>query len=85
MRLVRKLTRWSDSWLRSLDRWIRELVERMREKGDRALVHGPRGRPSPHRIAYKVQQRAVEIVTRDYADFGRRWLASTWSGITESG
>ena len=56
--------------LKVTDSWIRELVERMRDHGDRAIVHGLRGRPSPHRIAQKVQQRAVEIVTREYADFG---------------
>jgi hypothetical protein len=52
------------------DRWIRELLGRIGEDGDRAVIHRGRDRPSPRRIAEKVQKRAVEIVAREYADFG---------------
>ena len=37
------------------DRWIRTLLGRVREKGDRAVIHGLRGRPSRRRIPEKVQ------------------------------
>ena len=56
--------------LKVTDRWIRKLSERVGRRGDRAIVHGLRGRPSPRRIGRKVQQKAVEIVRREYADFG---------------
>lgn len=56
--------------LKVTDRWIRGLLGRIREKGDRAVVHGLRGRPSRRRVAEKVEKRAVEIVSREYADFG---------------
>lgn len=56
--------------LKLSDRWIRELVERIKDKGDRALIHGSRGRPSPHKIGAKEEKRAMEIVAREYADFG---------------
>lgn len=52
------------------DRWIRTLLKRVGKQGDRAIVHGLRGRPSRRRIGRKVQQKAVEIVKREYADFG---------------
>ena len=52
------------------DRWIRELVGRMKEQRDRAVVHGLRGRASPHRIGEETEKRALEIVGREYVDFG---------------
>lgn len=56
--------------LKVTDRWIRELLARVRKNKDRAVVHGLRGRPSPHRISETVEKRAIEIVGREYADFG---------------
>lgn len=51
-------------------RWVRELAERIEAKGDRAIIHGLRGQPSPHRIAEKIEKQAVTIIEREYADFG---------------
>ena len=62
--------RQAGAQLRLSERWVRELLERMRERGDKAVVHGLRGQPSPHKIADKIQKRVIEIVTREYADFG---------------
>ena len=56
--------------LKLSDRWIRKLLLRMKERGDRAVVHGLRGRSSTRRISDKVEKRAVELVRREYADFG---------------
>jgi|HubBroStandDraft_1064217.scaffolds.fasta_scaffold71886_2 transposase len=56
--------------LKLTDRWIRKLLGRMKKQGDRAVVHGLRGRPSRRRIGEKVEKRAVELVRREYADFG---------------
>jgi hypothetical protein len=56
--------------LKLTDRWIRELVERIGEKGDKAVIHGLRGVGSKRKIAEKIEKRAMEIVGREYADFG---------------
>ena len=56
--------------LRRTDRWIRELVERISDKGDRAVIHGLRGAGSKRKIAEKIEKRAMEMVGREYADFG---------------
>jgi DNA-binding Lrp family transcriptional regulator len=56
--------------LKLSERWIRKLVRRIEKKGDRAVVHGLRGLVSTHRISEKVEKRAVELVGREYADFG---------------
>jgi transposase len=52
------------------ERWVRELVRRVRKQGDRAVIHGLRGRPSSRRISRKVQERAVELYRKEYSDFG---------------
>lgn len=51
-------------------RWIRELVGRIEAKGDRGIIHGLRGQPSPHKIAEKMEKKAITIIQREYADFG---------------
>jgi transposase len=52
------------------ERWVGEMVRRMRTRGDGAVVHGLRGRPSRRRIAGRVQQRAIQLYQREYGDFG---------------
>lgn len=52
------------------ERWVRELVRRVRKKGDRAVVHGLRGRPSKRRISGKKRARAVALYRKEYGDFG---------------
>src|SRR6516164_2647342 len=56
--------------LKRTTRWIRELIRRIEAEGDRAIMHGARGRPSTHRIAEKIEKRASMIIQREYADFG---------------
>src|SRR5215472_7932439 len=56
--------------LKRTTRWVRELVGRIEADGDRAIIHGWRGRPSTHRIAEKIEKRAVTIMQREYGDFG---------------
>jgi DNA-binding Lrp family transcriptional regulator len=43
------------------ERWVREMVERIRQRGDRAIVHGLRGKPSKRRFKAKARERAVRI------------------------
>src|SRR5215472_704523 len=56
--------------LKRTTRWIRELIGKIEAEGDRAIIHGARGRPSTHRIAEKIEKRAIMIIQREYADFG---------------
>ena len=56
--------------LRWTDRWIRKLVKRMAGSGDRAIIHHLRGRPSTHKIAEKIEKKAITIIQREYVDFG---------------
>ena len=52
------------------DRHVRRLLGRMRAEGDRAIVHGLRGRPSNRRASATHQQRILARVKKRYADFG---------------
>jgi DNA-binding Lrp family transcriptional regulator len=52
------------------ERWVRELMRRVRKRGDGAVVHGLRGRPSKRRIGAQVRQRAVKLYRSEYGDFG---------------
>lgn len=52
------------------ERWVREMVHRVRKRGDRAVVHGLRGKPSKRRLASKTRDRAVALYRKEYGDFG---------------
>jgi transposase len=52
------------------DRQVRRLLLRLREQGDRAVVHGLRGRPSNRKLAAPFEQKILARVRQRYADFG---------------
>lgn len=52
------------------ERWVREMVRRVRQRGDRAVIHGLRGKRSNHRTDQKVRERAVRLYRSEYGDFG---------------
>jgi hypothetical protein len=52
-------------------RQVRRLVAKMEESGDRAVVHGLRGRKSNRRIAEKLEKKCVrELSKPECRDFG---------------
>jgi transposase len=58
------------------DRWVRTLVKRMNQRGDVAVVHGLRGRPSNRKLPAKTQKQAMKILTQpDWHDFGPTFAA----------
>ncbi len=52
------------------ERWVRKLLHRMKLVGDRAVVHGLRGKPSNRRIPDPIRSRVIELLKTDYKDFG---------------
>src|SRR5258705_488787 len=53
------------------ERHVRRLLKRLKGKGDKALVHALRGRPSNRKLEEKTKQKAVEILGREvYHGFG---------------
>jgi len=56
--------------LKISDRHIRRLLLRLEEYGDRAVIHGLRGRASNRRLAERVELKIMRRVRQRYADFG---------------
>ena len=52
------------------ERWVRKLLARMRKEGDRAVIHRLRGRRSNRKISEPLRKKAVELVRKEYGDFG---------------
>jgi transposase len=53
------------------ERQVRRMLRALKMRGDRAVVHAGRGRPSNRKIADEVQGKAVEILSQDvYQGFG---------------
>jgi hypothetical protein len=46
------------------------MLLRIRERGDGALVHGLRGRPSNRKLAARLEQKILARLRQRYADFG---------------
>ena len=56
--------------LKVSDRQIRRLLFRFGEQGDRAVIHGLRGRASNRKFAARLEQKILSRVRQRYADFG---------------
>jgi transposase len=53
------------------ERHIRRLLKQLKGRGDKAVVHALRGRPSNRKLDEKTRQKALEILGRDvYRGFG---------------
>src|ERR1035438_10175419 len=52
------------------DRQIRRLLVGLQKRGDRAVMHGLRGRASNRRLAARFEQQILTRVRQRYADFG---------------
>src|SRR5215468_6763876 len=55
--------------LKVTDRQVRRLLLALEERGDGAVVHGLRGRPSNRKLDASFEQRILARVRRRYADF----------------
>jgi hypothetical protein len=49
---------------------VRRLLLRLQEQGDRAVIHGLRGRPSNRKFAVSFEQKVLARIRQRYADFG---------------
>lgn len=52
-------------------RHVKRMLKRFRKLGDKAVIHGLQGKPSPRRLAADKKQKALEILSDPiYRDFG---------------
>jgi hypothetical protein len=62
--------------LKMSERQVRRLIAELRRRGDRAILHGLRGRKSNRRIADKIRERALELLSHpECRDFGPTYAA----------
>jgi len=52
------------------DRHVRNLLQKIHKQGDKAIVHGNRGRVAPNKMPLKLEERIGRIIERKYPDFG---------------
>src|SRR5437016_14243706 len=64
--------------IRLCDRQVRRLWLRLREQGDRAMLHGLRGRPSNRKFAVTFEQKVGARLRPRHADFGTTLAADQW-------
>src|SRR3954447_7935436 len=52
-------------------RHVKRLLKALKKRGDKAVIHGLRGRPSPRRLPEATKQEAIRILSASvYAGFG---------------
>ena len=54
---------------------INRLCQKIKKKGDRAIIHGLRGRPSNHQLPAGLAEKAVSKIKEKYSDFGPGFAA----------
>src|SRR5947209_2605230 len=53
------------------ERQVRRLLRSLKERGDRAVMHAARGRPSNRKITDEKRKKAIEILSQEvYRGFG---------------
>jgi len=61
-------------------RWVRKLVGRLRQRGERAVLHGLRGRPSNRQVPPELAGRALALIRAHYQGFGPTRVAAELAG-----
>ena len=57
--------------LRLTERQVRRLLKRLKAEGDKAVIHGLRGRPSNRTLSEEVRQKAIAVLWQpEWRDFG---------------
>lgn len=68
--IERRITQAKAGELLDLSReWVNQLCQRIKQKGDRAVIHGLRGRPSNHQLPTGLADKAIVKIKDKYADF----------------
>ena len=66
------------SELKITERQVRRLLKEMKRHGDKAVIHGLRGRPSNRKVSKDAAQKAIAVLSQpEWRDFGPT-LASEW-------
>lgn len=56
-------------------RQVRRILKKLKDQGDKAIVHGLRGKPSNHKAPDELKKAVLDAYARDYPDFGPTFAA----------
>lgn len=74
--IQKKITQEKAGNLLNLSReHVNRLCQKIRKKGDRAIIHGLRGRKSNHQLLESLINKAKKILKEKYSDFGPTFAA----------
>ena len=66
--------------LRVSTRQVKRLLSALKKRGDKAVIHGLRGKPSNRRIPEATEKAAVKTLSAEvYQDLDRPWRRSIWA------
>ena len=66
-------------------RQVKRLLWALKKRGDKAVIHGLRGKPSNRRIPEATEKEAVKTLSAEvYQGLGRHWRRSIWARSTGS-
>lgn len=70
MAIQKKITQEKAGELLDLTReWVNRLCRKIKKKGDRAIIHGLRGRASNHQLPAGLADKAISKIKEKYSDF----------------
>lgn len=76
LKAIKQVIEGAFSWaeaaeqLRLSQRQIARLCVVVKQEGNKGVIHGLRGKPSNHQLKDGVMAKAIELVNKDYMDFG---------------
>ncbi|MBU2052324.1 ISNCY family transposase [Patescibacteria group bacterium] len=69
--IQRRITQEKAGELLALSReWVNRLCQRIKQNGDRAVIHGLRGKPSNHQLPAGLIDKAIGKIKKKYIGFG---------------
>lgn len=69
--IQKRITQKKAGELLALSReWVNRLCQRVKQNGDRAVIHGLRGKPSNHQLPAGLADKAISKIKKKYIGFG---------------
>ncbi|MGH9627669.1 MAG: helix-turn-helix domain-containing protein [Bryobacteraceae bacterium] len=68
------------------ERHVRRLLKQLKARGDSAVIHALRGRPSNRKLGKEDRQKTVAVLSQPVSGlWSKRWRTNTWPADTRFG
>jgi transposase len=71
--VLKKVQKQAATELELSERHVRRLLKQLKARGDKAVIHTLRGRPSNRKLSEELRQRIVAILSQDRSGILGRW------------